>query len=36
MSLWIVSLFTRLYLVMVELPNRLERQHGKPVVVVEQ
>jgi hypothetical protein len=35
MSLWIVSLFTRLYLVMVDLPNRLERQHGKPVVVVE-
>jgi hypothetical protein len=35
MSLWIISLFARLYLVMVDLPNQLERQHGKPVVVVE-
>jgi hypothetical protein len=34
MSLWIVSVLVRLYLVMVELPNRLEREHGKPVIVV--
>jgi hypothetical protein len=33
MSLWIVSLFVRIYLVMVDLPTRLEHQHGKPVRV---
>jgi hypothetical protein len=34
MSLWIVSVLVRLYLVMVDLPDRLEREHGKPVVIV--
>jgi hypothetical protein len=35
MSLWIIGLLVRLYLLMVELPNTLERQSGKSVMAVE-
>ncbi|MGF6768122.1 hypothetical protein P3T18_000592 [Paraburkholderia sp. GAS199] len=35
-SLWFVGLLVRIYLVMVSLPRRLEREHRKPVLVVLQ
>lgn len=34
-SLWFAGVLVRTYLIMVDLPGRLKRQSGKPVVVVE-
>lgn len=34
-SLWFVGLLVRLYLVMVSLPRKLEREHHKPVLVAD-
>ncbi|MFM0374371.1 hypothetical protein [Paraburkholderia aspalathi] len=34
-SLWFVGLLVRIYLVMVSLPRKLEREHRKPVLVVD-
>lgn len=35
LSLWIAGVLVRLYLVMVRLPRHLEREHGKPVIVIQ-
>jgi len=34
-SLWFVGLLVRIYLVMVSLPRKLEREHHKPVLVAD-
>ena len=34
-SLWFVGLLVRIYLVMVSLPRKLEREHCKPVLVLD-
>lgn len=34
-SLWFIGLLVRIYLVMVSLPRKLEKEHGKPVLVAE-
>jgi hypothetical protein len=35
LSLWLLSVLVRFYLVMIALPKSLERRYGKPVLVVE-
>jgi hypothetical protein len=34
-SLWFAGLIVRLYLVMVSLPRKLEKEHRKPVLVAD-
>ncbi|WMY08145.1 hypothetical protein [Paraburkholderia phenoliruptrix] len=34
-SLWLVGLLVRIFLVMVSLPRKLEREHSKPVLVAD-
>jgi hypothetical protein len=35
LSLWLISLLARFYLVMVRLPKELEQRYGKPVIAAE-
>lgn len=35
LSLWFAGVLVRIYLVMIRLPRRLQREHRKPVVVAE-